>query len=121
VEPIGPHAQESDPTTADEDPWRETDSSSPLPGLLFGGPIEPSVLLAARDDDDLFGPARPGEGLSTEPGSLARIFAQDEARVGYGADDEKTAAEADAQFKDFIEGDVDDDASRAWFLRSDDA
>jgi len=119
VEPIGPQAQGPDPTMVEENPWRETDSSAPLPGLLFGGPIEPSVLLATRDDD-LFGPARPGEGISTEPGSLARLFTDGEAPGGYGANDDEEAAEADAQFKDFIEGDVDDDASRAWFLRSDD-
>jgi hypothetical protein len=120
VEPIGPQAEGPDPTMVEENPWRETDSSAPLPGLLFGGPIEPSVLLAARDDDDLFGPARPGEGISTEPGSLARLFTESDAPAGYGANDDEEAAEADAQFKDFIEGDIDDDASRAWFLRSDD-
>jgi hypothetical protein len=119
VEPIAPQAQGPDPTTVEENPWRETDSSEPLPALLFGGPIEPSVLLATRDDD-LFGPARPGEGISTEPGSLARLFTEAEAPGSYGANDDEEAADADAQFKDFIEGDVDDDASRAWFLRSDD-
>ena len=120
VEAVPPRP-ESEPAPAaaiQEDPWREVDPSKGPPRPLFGTPIAASAPSGSDVDNDLFAPARPGDGSSAEPGGLGRLVAEGGGRVAHVETEGQTTSEADAQFQEFIDGD-DDDASRSWFLRSD--
>ena len=137
VEPIGtdvtpaPYVpREDDVVEAEivEDPWRDVDpSEGPVNSrVLFGGPIQASVLAAERDENsDLFAPARPGE-LEGGPTSSSALFARsgrgDQTVDGSGSSEEFVDSDPDAedQFVRFLNGDKDDD-SRSWLLRSDDS
>ncbi|MFQ5556543.1 MAG: hypothetical protein ACE5GB_03410 [Acidimicrobiales bacterium] len=113
----------------EEDPWRQPEpTEGPVTARpMFGGPIQGSVLAAARSeaDSDLFAPARPGEG-EVVGSTLGELFARGGDKLVQHAETnvlrdaiEDTTSRSDERFQEFIDGDDDEDVSRSWFLRDD--